>query len=294
MFGLRLLGRLLFAPIIGVLLNIAVLPMALLGGSGIVLVFVSAGTGSQASWGLIFFSTLYVLFLMICLTTQMARYSGSFADALPLSQQIRFFSAFWRTLLILILFVIANIVIAIVTVLLAIRSGIDLESVLNAGALSGQSGQDPEQALTELLESKFILGYAMLTLFMSSIQAVFLVPAACGMGERFAWAWTGSYFALRFFAVLPFLAVALFVLSDGLALLITAFLPAEASAELSRFALRQALMTLFSMSFAMAGEATLLAAARRREDASLPEDDDHEAETSQVSDLLRARMSGGR
>lgn len=294
MFGLGLLKRLLFAPVFGILLNLAVLPLVLLGGIGIFLVFLSAGTGTAPSLGLIFFTSLFVLFLMICVTTQMARYAGSFSGALPLSQQIRFFRAFWRTLLILFLFVLANIVIGIVIAMLAIRSGMDLRALLNPGTVLGQSATPPEQALVELMESKFILAYAILALLMSSIQAVFLVPAACGMGERFAWAWTASYFVLRLVIVVPFLAIVLFFLSDALAALITTGLSADQGGDLSRAAIRQALMTLFAMSFAMAGEAAILASARHHGDATQPDDDLYQPDEPQVADLLRARMSDGR
>lgn len=279
------LWRLLLAPIIGCLITIATIPMIAIAGAGIWAFFAFGGTPGIA---IISIGVISLLILMNAIMTQMARYAGSFSYALRLSEQVPFRKAFWRVLIILIVLSIVTYVILLALFFALFSQRPETISSLEAIGFGAEGG---ERDFIVYLESQWFLSYTLLTMFMCSFQAAFLVPMACGMGQRFARAWTGTYFLLRLALVLPFLSVVVYALGSVLGVYLVDVVPPDSVYKPSADEIRWVVISMLSVQFGLAGEAAVLRSAREPERApgevaEIPEDMGPSA-----GDLLRERMS---
>ena len=279
------LWRLLLAPFNGLLITFATIPLIAIAGAGIWAFIVIGGTPGIA---VIAISVIFLLVLMNAIMTQMTRFAGSFSGALRLSEQIPFFKAFWRVLIIIIVLSIITSVIFFALIFSLFSRGPEAISSLEAIGLGTDGG---ERDFIVYLETKWFLSYTLITMFMCAFQAAFLVPMACGMGQRFAKAWTGTYFLLRLALVLPVLSIVVYALGSVLGVLLVDLMPPDSTYKPSADEIRWVVVSMVSMQFALAGEAAVLRTAREpvrgpSEVAEVPEQTGPSA-----GDLLRDRMS---
>ena len=291
--SLLFLVRTLLVPVLAVALTLAMVPMMVIGGGVIFGIVVTTASTPMVAAILTFLASLI---LGVVATAQLARYAGSFSGALPRSGQIPFMRSFKRTFWVSVAMIIVTVVLSFTASLLMARYGLLPNHLRNAGP-------GAVDAYYEALVAAYPVSLTMLMLLLTMFQAIIIVPFACGMGARFALAWTGSFFLLRLFVMLPLVTALLFVLSDLGSVAVLALLPTdENGVGLPPPMVRQALMTLLVMPFAFAAEGAILAHARWREDRSGSNEDrvDWEEEEgpasdgSKISDLLHARMSEGR
>lgn len=293
---MRFLWRLLLAPINGLLITLVTIPMIALAGAGI-WAFVTIGSASGPA--IIAVVVIFLLVMMNVIMTQMARCAGSFSGALRFSEQIPFRKAFWRVLIITILLGIAGFILVIALAFAFAQQGSGAIAFLNSIGIQGDDDAS-EKALISYLESRWFLSYTLLYMFLCAIQAVFLVPFACGMGERFALAWTGTWFLLRLVVIVPFMSVAVYAIGSVLGDVLVGFAPEDEGFRPLAAEIRWAIISLLSMQFGLAGEAAVLrtvkepasqnrnraGAVRNRGMAEVPEQ-----EGPSAGDLLRDRMS---
>lgn len=287
---MQFLWRLLLAPINGLLITLVTIPMIALVGVGI---WAFVAIGSAPGPAIIAVVAIFLLVMMNAIMTQMARCAGSFSGALRFSEQIPFRKAFWRVLIVTILLGIVGFILVIALGFAFAQQGPDVIAFLNSIGFHGDD-EASEKALISYLESQWFLSYTMLYMFLCAFQAVFLVPFACGMGERFALAWTGTWFLLRLAVVIPFMSVAVYAIGAGLGRVVFDVLPADATFRPLAAEIRWAIISLLSMQFGLAGEAAVLRAVKepdprtgkRTGAAEVPEQDGPSA-----GDLLRERMS---
>lgn len=290
---MQLLLRLAVAPFIGLLITLATIPMMAIAGGGIV-AFLTIG--GAPGIGIVAIAVVFILILMNAIVTQMARYAGSFSGALRLSEQIPFRKAFWRVLIILILFSVAWFVLALGLIFAFAQNGPDVLAFMGSIGVQGDDDAS-EEALIAFLESKWFLSYTLLTMLTSAVQALILVPAACGMGERFALAWTGTYFMQRLVLVIPFLSIMVHALGAVFGAVLVDLWPSDADIGLSDDQIRWTLISVLGMQFGMAGEAAVLRSARApdprraRQVETEMAPDVSEQRGSSAGDLLRERMS---
>lgn len=287
---LLFLVRTLLVPVLAIALMLAMMPMLAIGGGIIVgMVMTTASTPLVAA----ILVSIASLILGVVATAQLARYTGSFSGALPRSGQITFIRSFKRTFWVSVAMIIVTVVLSFTASLLMARYGLFPNELRNAGP-------GAVDVYYESLLAAYPVTLTMLVLLLTMFQAMIIVPFACGMGARFALAWTGSFILLRLFVMLPLVTALLFVLSDLGSVAVLALLPTdENGVGLAPLMVRQALMTLLVMPFAFAAEGAILAYARWCEDRSESEADweEEEAPTSDgstISDLLHTRMSEGR
>ena len=283
------LWRLLLAPFVGLLITLVTIPLIAIAGGGIG-VFVAIG--GAPGLGIIAIAVVAMLILMNAIMTQLPRYAGSFSGAMRLSEQIPFFKAFWRVLIILIVLTIITSVLMFAFVLAFAKQGTDVLSFLQSLDIDGDEA-GAERAFIGFLESKWFLAYTLMLMFSSAIQAVFLVPAACGMGERFALAWTGKYFLLRLILVIPFLTIVVHAIGSALGVVLVDLVPSDSDFKFSSADIRWTLISLFSMQFALAGEAAVLRSARGPESgpADAAQVREQQVRGPTAGDLLRDRMA---
>lgn len=254
----------LAAPWRGLIVSLAVLPM--------IAVFAAMAVGAVTAFGvsnpeaasivLQLILALIMFFGVYATVTQTVRYAGSFARAIPLSEQIGFWSGFWRTVVISLVFsiLIGLIYFAALVILQSLGMIESIDETLNAhmqwelAALSDTP--DAANSVGKLL-------YQVLYVATSMMLAWFLLPACCGMGAPYSEAWQTAYVLLRVFFALPFLLIALAVLSTGLGWVLEILLAGVEDGVEMRFGLQRLFESWFAGCMAYTAEAGMLAAAWR-------------------------------
>lgn len=269
----RLVVALVTGPVWGILATLAVIPLSVAMGVFVFLLASVGGTadepGAVVAAFFILIATLIVsLAIAILVTVQMARYAASFSGAKRLSEQPPFMTAFWRGVVMMILYVIFSVLLGVtVSVLFAsfwAETGLtqmDASRILDWTNRfeAYTAGSDPGDVDTSAFDY-VILGYQAYSWITIMVLAMLMIPRVCGFGLESAKVWSAGYLALRFFVVIPCCAAVLAVFAAAVAWGLGAFVPGE-SGGLERMVFF-AIQTTFITGAAFAAEAMLLAAAR--------------------------------
>lgn len=292
---LRVLWGLMKAPLHGFMVGLAIVPLTavgagLIGGIGYV-----AGVDIENVRNLALISFLLFLLLLllaVIVTAQTARYAGSFAGAIPLSEQVGFRRAFLRTFVISILFGLVTVAIGFGVALAAIRLQIDIGLPLTDPAALQRW---EETAISDMIagrQSTEAVVYKISFMIYTVFYALFVVPAACGTGSPYGRAWSLWYILFRFLVSLPVIGIATDLLASGLGTVIVSFVPAGPDLQFAAPVVYLFLQYWFFGSMAFAVEGAILAAAWEAEEAWIKkhETSEEKLQAGSLRGMLHDRM----
>lgn len=269
----RLVLALTTGPIYGFLATLAVVPVSIVLG---VLVFLLTSAvqidGSPGATIAAFFvlivAGLFSVAINIIVTVQMARYAASFAGAKPIGQQPPFITAFWRGLVVMILFVVFSVLLgATVSVLMqSFWASLGLPQMTQTqiriwleGLAAYAEGTRSAGEASDALEYA-LLGVQFYLWISVTVLGMLLVPRVCGFGLDSARIWSARYLLFRFLVMIPCCAAVLAIFAEAIVFGLGLLAP-----EMPPVAWRMASATIqisFITGTVFAVEAMLLAAAR--------------------------------
>lgn len=269
----RLVLALVTGPIYGILATLAVIPLSIATGVLVYLLASVGGTADEpgavvAAFFILIAVLIVSLVIAILVTVQLARYAASFSGAQRLREQPPFMTAFWRGVVMMILYVVFSILLGVTAWLLfagywAETSLTDLQMARmldwSEGLDAYVSGESTVGADTASFDYA-ILAYQVYSWITIMVLAMLMIPRVCGFGLESAKVWSVGYLALRFLVLLPCSAAILAVVAAAVAWGAGALVTGDSSG-LERMVFFTVQMT-FITGAAFAVEAMLLAAAR--------------------------------